>query len=172
MEIVYRRLIAEDAAQYRAIRLESIKAHPESFGSGYETQSKLPKLMFEEALERPYDDRFLIGAFAGEELIGICGFIPFDSNNKDMTHTGEIIQVYVRPAYSGRKVGLSLVSKVVDEAFELRDIGQIVLGVKEDNISANRVYEQAGFVTAVETGNKGYRRMTLRREAGARLKNQ
>ena len=96
MEIAYRRLDRADAAQYRAIRLESMKAHPESFGSGYEQQSKLPKLMFEKALEQPMDDRFLIGAFDQHELIGICGFVPLASFQPELAGVGEIIQVYVR----------------------------------------------------------------------------
>ena len=77
MKISYRKLTANDAVQYRAIRLESLKAHPESFGSTYAEQSRLPKLMFEKALEQPVDARFVIGAFEHDDRPGICDFIPF-----------------------------------------------------------------------------------------------
>ena len=80
MKISYRKLGSAETRQYREIRLESLKLHPESFGSTFEEQSKLPKLMFEKALEQPVDDRFVIGAFDQKVLIGICGFIPSAEN--------------------------------------------------------------------------------------------
>ena len=63
MKLVFRKLDGADTKQTREIRLECLKAHPESFGLVHEEQRKLPKLMFEDALERPVDDRLLIGAF-------------------------------------------------------------------------------------------------------------
>ena len=166
MEITYRKLGPADAAQYRAIRLESIRAHPESFGSGYEAQAKLPKLMFEQALERPYDQRFLIGAFDQDELIGICGFVPKALTNTDLAHTGTIIQMYVRAAYSGRKVGFNLMTAVIAEAFKLGDIEQLVLGVRIGNLSAITVYEQVGFVTDEDAVglDEGFQQMVLFKE--------
>lgn len=165
MKISYRQLVSDDAKEYREIRLESLKTHPESFGSTYEEQSTLPKLMFERALEQPTDERFVIGAFDQKELIGICGFIPFVLD-KDLalSNAGTIIQMYVRATYSGRKIGLTLVNATVREAFKIPDIEQIVLGVKEGNISAIRVYEQAGFKTYnQETDNYDFRIMIIQR---------
>ena len=74
MNISYRKLRSIDSEKYREIRLESLKLHPESFGSGYEEQSVLPKLKFEKSLEEPIDDRFVLGAFDDRGLIGICAF--------------------------------------------------------------------------------------------------
>ncbi len=146
MKISYRKLTANDAAQYRAIRLESLKAYPDSFGSAYAEQSQLPKLMFEKALEQPVDARFVIGAFDRDDLIGICGFIPFmPDGGLDLPHTGTLIQMYVRAAYSGRSIGLGLVNNVIQAACKIPDIEQIFLEVRASNRSAVRVYEQAGF---------------------------
>ena len=165
--ISYRKLEPADARVYRAIRLESLKAHPEAFGAGYEEQRKLPKLMFERAIEEPADERFVIGAYDGEDLIGICGFLPFVSKDfAELEHTGTIIQMYVRAAYRGRKIGLGLTKAVLEEAFRNPEIQQISLGVKEGNVSAQRVYEQAGFrtyrlVSGEETGGEGGRLMIV-----------
>lgn len=146
MTITCRRLEAADSKAYREIRLESLKLHPESFGSGYEAQKKMPKLMFEQALEQPADERFVIGAFDGEALVGIAGFIPFAKDSRAaFRNAGEVIQVYVRPAYRGRKIGLALMDAVVEEGFKIPAIDQIVLGVRQGNLQAIRVYEQAGF---------------------------
>jgi ribosomal protein S18 acetylase RimI-like enzyme len=157
-KITYRKLAADDSKHYREIRLESLKAHPESFGSGYEQQRNLPKLMFEKALEEPVDERFVVGAFDGRELIGIFGFIPFGMDNRQgFRNAGELIQLYVKPAYRGRQIGLGLTNAVVHEAFKLPEIDQLVLGVMEGNWSAIRVYEQAGFrmVDAEGTESEG-----------------
>jgi ribosomal protein S18 acetylase RimI-like enzyme len=155
MNITYRRLEAADSKQYRGIRLESLKAHPESFGSGYEEQKKLPKLMFEQALEQPVDERFVVGSFDGQALIGIAGFIPFAlDNRREFGNAGEIIQMYVKPAYRGRKIGVGLTNAVVDEAFNIPGIEQVVLGVMEGNGSAIRVYEQAGFLKVNTEGTE------------------
>lgn len=147
MKISYRKLEPADAKRYREIRLESLKRHPESFRATFEEQRQLPKLMFEKGLEQPVDDRFVIGAFDQKELIGICGFIPFVSDNQPgFSHSGVIIQMYVKPAYRGRKIGLGLVKAVIQEAFKLSTIDQIVLEVKDGNLSAIRVYQQTGFL--------------------------
>lgn len=154
MKISYRKLGAAEARDYREIRLECLRLHPENFGSTFEEQRKLPKLMFEQALEQPPDERFVIGAFDQQVLIGICGFLPFALDHSDhLGNTGTIIQVYVRSAYRGRNVGLSLVKAVLHEAFKLPGLAQVILGVRKGNISAIRVYEQAGFqVYHPETG--------------------
>jgi RimJ/RimL family protein N-acetyltransferase len=168
MNISYRKLTAVDARHYRAIRLESLKLHPENFGASFEEQSKLPKLMFEKALEQPVDDRFVMGAFDQQTLIGICGFIPFVRDHDDLKNTGVIIQMYVKPAYRGKKIGLGLVSALLDEAFKLSDIEQVILGVVKGNMSAIRVYEQAGLELCNPEGreidmNEDELRMIIRR---------
>ena len=148
MNINYRKLLPSDSKQYREVRLESLKAHPENFGANYEEQKSLPKLKLEEAIEHPVDEIFVIGAFDQEELIGICGFLPFVPKAiLDLTNAGLIIQMYVRPTHRGRKIGLNLTKITVQEAFRVSDFERIVLGVREENISAISVYEQAGFET-------------------------
>jgi ribosomal protein S18 acetylase RimI-like enzyme len=170
MKISYRKLESADAGLYRAIRLESLKLHPDSFGSSYEEQRKLPKLMFEKALESPVDARFVMGAYDQGELIGICGFVPLVADDyQALRPAGTLIQMYVKPAYRGRKIGLGLVKALMHEAFSLPNIEQVVLEVKEGNMGAIRVYEQAGFLTYQADGrpagvNKaGTRTMIIRR---------
>ena len=147
--ISFRKLNASDAKDYREIRLESLKLYPENFGGGrfsYEEQVKLPKLMFERAFEEHMEDRFVIGAFDNDKLIGIFGFAPHISGESQpqLSNAGMIIQVYVKAEYRGRKIGLGLMSVTINEAFKMKGIDQIILGVKKGNISAIRVYEQAG----------------------------
>jgi len=41
MKITYRKLESTDSTQYREIRLESLKDHPNSYSSSYEEQKKV-----------------------------------------------------------------------------------------------------------------------------------
>lgn len=148
-KISFRKLIASDAKDYREIRLESLKLYPENFGGGrfsYEEQVKLPKLMFERAFEEKMEDRFVIGAFDNDKLIGICGLAPHipEEGQPQLRNAGMIIQVYVKAEYRGRKIGLGLMNVTIEEAFKMKRIDQILLGVKKGNTSAIRVYKQAG----------------------------
>ena len=52
MEVRCKVLKSEDSLKYREVRLESLRLHPECFGSGYEAQSKMPKLYFEGLIEK------------------------------------------------------------------------------------------------------------------------
>ncbi len=51
MDVHCKILESKDSLKYRALRLESLRLHPECFGSGYEAQSKMPKLYFEGLIE-------------------------------------------------------------------------------------------------------------------------
>lgn len=146
MNLTYRKLTAADSIAYREIRLESLKLHPESFGTSFEEQKDLPQLRFQKTLEEPETAKFLIGAFDQGGLIGICGFVPFLlDENIQLDKVGTIVQMYVKASHRGHKVGLNLINAVVEEALKQKDIEQIILEVWDENISAIRVYEQAGF---------------------------
>jgi RimJ/RimL family protein N-acetyltransferase len=143
--ITYRVLYPADASAYRALRLEALQNNPNGFGTTYEEESIKPKLAFENYIEQQTPGKFIAGAFDGETLMGICGFAGDDT--KRNRHKGTIIQMYVRPAYSGRRIGLALLQATMNAAFALPGVEQLVLGVVTANIRAVKVYEQAGFET-------------------------
>jgi len=143
MAIHYRKLLPPDTTQYRAIRLEALKLFPESFGSDYESEAAKPKLGFEINIEQQLPDAFIVGAFDDDKLFGICGFVR--ELRPKTKHRGLIIQMYIQPAYQGRKRGLHLLQATMAEAFKIPEVDQIVLGVISHNISALKTYRQAGF---------------------------
>ena len=143
MNIHYRKLLPSDVKQYREVRLEALKLFPESFGSDYESEAAKPKLHMEISIEEGGADTFMMGAFDAEKLIGLCGFTR-DLRPK-VQHRGLIIQMYILPAYQGKKLGLQLLQATTAEAFKIPEVEQIVLGVITHNISAIKTYEQAGF---------------------------
>jgi RimJ/RimL family protein N-acetyltransferase len=149
MTITYRKLLPVHAKQYRELRLESLKLYPDFFGSSFEEQSKLPELRLERSIKQQDANTFAIGAFAEDSLIdisgliGICGFVAH--NDYGLDQTGTLIQMYVKEAFGGQKIGLGLTKAILSGAFTLANINHIILGVHPHNSKAIRVYEQAGF---------------------------
>ena len=64
---------------------------------------------------------------------------------------------------------INLTKAVICEVFNSSDINQIVLGVREGNIPATQVYEQAGFETyhskkeGINSNHDGFQMMTIYR---------
>lgn len=139
----YRKLTPSDTQAYRAIRLECLKNFPNNFSSTFEDESAKPKLAFENYIKEQGTDKFMMGAFDGEKLMGICGF--FQEQQNKTRHIGSIIQMYVQASYAGRGIGLALLQATMEEAFKNPEIEQLMLGVITTNKSANRIYEKAGF---------------------------
>lgn len=143
MNTFYSKLTPSDTEAYRAIRLECLKNHPGNFSSTFEDESKKSKLAFEEYIAQNSPGAFMMGAFDNEKLIGICGF--FREQKVKCRHIGEIVQMYVQPGYSGMGIGYDLLISTVKESFKIPGIEQLTLGVVASNISANKIYEKAGF---------------------------
>lgn len=139
MDVNYRVLGKGDSLQYRALRLDSLKLHPECFGAGYEAQCKLPKLYFEKLIESNSQESVMIGALVNNDLVGLCGLTP----TKD-GRSLEVIQMYVSSKYRG----MSLAQKMLSYAkyhLENREENTLILTVYNDNNAAIKVYEKSGF---------------------------
>ena len=143
MNIHYRKLLPADSKSYREIRLDALQRFPENFGSSYEAESLKPKLAFEIVIEQQTGNNFIIGAFDGDKLIGICGFAQ--ENGPKIQHRGLIIQMYIQPDYQGKKLGQQLLQATIGAAFKIPEVEQLALGVISHNRSAAKIYEQAGF---------------------------
>lgn len=143
MNSTIRKLQPADRPAYRQVRLDCLREFPGSFGSSYEEEREKPELHFEARIEAQTDNEFMMGVFDGEALVGICGFIR-DSRAKTR-HRGELVQVYVRPAYAGQGLGRQLLLATIAEAFEDPSLEQIQLGVIVGNAAASRLYEGLGF---------------------------
>jgi ribosomal protein S18 acetylase RimI-like enzyme len=58
---------------------------------------------------------------------------------------GNIYQMYVKPKYSGQKIGYQLLLKTIEEIHKLDNDIEIYLEVKINNIRAKKLYEKIGF---------------------------
>lgn len=143
MKINFRKIRPSEKKLYRAIRLESLKNHPNAFGSTYEEQVNRKELSFEKHIEEQSKNRFIIGAFDKRKIVGICGI--YQNTHAFTLHRAFIVQMYVKPEYSGNKIGLNLLKTITEESLKIPEVEKIELEVFTDMIAANKVYEQAGY---------------------------
>ena len=137
MDIKVRRLTEDDAEIFRAIRLEALELHPETFQATYESAADLHLDAFRQRL-RQYA---LFGGFMGGKLRGFVGFYPL--KNPKISHKGIMWGMYVEEEARGTGLAEAMVETVLDYA---RDkVEQIILSVLADNERAKRFYEKMGF---------------------------
>ncbi|RYE52582.1 MAG: GNAT family N-acetyltransferase [Sphingobacteriales bacterium] len=149
--MLYRLLTREESSEYRKIRLESLKLFPENFRANYDEMILKPKLLFEQFIEEENERCFVVGAFEFERLIGIISFS--DTNEYKLLNTGTFIQMYIKPDYQGKGLGLALTKSALQKALAVKDIHSVVLEVKAPNLSATTTYQRAGF-TILELPDK------------------
>src|SRR5260221_10367217 len=109
-DMAMRRLEASDAELYRAIRLESLRLHPEAYGSAYETEEVRSLSAFAERLTKTH----VLGGFEQDDLLGIAGF--FAEEGPKNQHKGHVWGVYVRQPARGKGVGRRLCECVIEIA--------------------------------------------------------
>ena len=138
MVINCRVLESDDVPSYRDIRLESLKLHPEAYGSNYDTERKKSELFFENQIKNQSSENLMIGAFHHSMLVGLCGLITIENDQFS------IVQMYVKSAYKGQGIGQALLSKAKSLLLQYQRSG-LVLTVYEHNKQALNSYIQAGF---------------------------
>jgi ribosomal protein S18 acetylase RimI-like enzyme len=133
-----RRLRSDDAASFKAIRLEALTANPELLRSTFELEDKLDVTWFAGRLE----DAHIVGAFRDGELVGTAGFAI--QQGAPNAHKGRLFGMYVRPSSRNLGIGRLLLSALLDVAREHVEL--IQLSVVSENRPARRLYESAGFL--------------------------
>lgn len=139
MGVSVRRLTGDDVTDYRRIRLQALRDHPDAFAASYETTAARSDAELVALLHK----LIFFGAFDGNELSGI---VAFDQSTGDKErHRGWLLQMYVAPSLRGTGAGLRLIETLCDYA--RGRVLQIHLGVASHNEAAKRLYAKAGFVT-------------------------
>ena len=140
-EIFFRQLVLEDLAAYRRIRIECLEHYPHNFGTTPAEEINSKTLKLDKAITQPDNCNFAIGVFnAHQKLIGICGFLA--ETREKTKHRGEVVQMFVDPAYKGQGIGKALLQQVTEKAFSSGLIEQIIL-------SAVFTLKSAGTITPV-----------------------
>lgn len=133
-----RRLETSDVANYRELRLESLRCHPEAFSSSWEYEADKPGSWWAERLET---NTVFGGWVNGSPLVGAAGLRV--QNRVKLQHKGVLWGMYVRPEARGKGLAAALVQQVVEHARTL--VEEVCLTVVASNAAAIRLYGAAGF---------------------------
>ena len=148
-DVTIRRLRSDDAALFKAIRLEALKTNPELLRSTFEAENKLEVAWFAGRLE----DATIMGAFRNGELVGTAGFSI--QQGQPNAHKSRLFGMYVQPSARNLGIGRLVLSAVLDVARE--NVELIQLSVVRENRPARRLYESVGFLEfGVETRASKY----------------
>lgn len=132
-----------DAAIYREIRLEALKANPEAFSSSYTEEKDYPLENFENRLN--FGHFFTFGAFVENKLTGVVTLI-LETRSKTK-HRANIVAMYVSPELRRSGIGRRLMTEAIKKANEINEIEQIYLTVTSSNEPAKNLYQSLGFKT-------------------------
>jgi ribosomal protein S18 acetylase RimI-like enzyme len=141
-----RKLEATEVELFRDIRIESTRLHPEAFCDcpeemqGYSEQ-KLHD--FADPSEN-FPQKFILGAFENEQLLGVVGFFREESIKE--RHRGYVWSVYTRPEARGKGVSRALMEALITEARKIDGIEFLVLDVSTTQQPAKNLYLSLGFV--------------------------
>jgi RimJ/RimL family protein N-acetyltransferase len=150
-----RRLETSDVPNYRELRLESLKGHPEAFGSSWEYEAAKPSSWWAELVET---NTVFGGWVNSSPLVGVACLRIHDAIK--LRHKGVLWGMYVRPDARGTGLAVALVQQVVEHARPL--IEHVCTSVVASNAAARRLYGKAGFKEyglerrALKLGNEYY----------------
>lgn len=136
-----RRLTADDAAAYRALRLRGLREHPDAFTSSHEEDATLP---LETSVKRlRADTQTFWGAF--DEAGSLAGIVGLERNLRAKNrHKAMVVGMYVAPEAAGRGAGRALLQALLGTA-RAEELELLVLTVTEGNGPAAALYERCGF---------------------------
>lgn len=131
-----------DAAAFRGLRLEALKNHPESFGSGFTDYEDKPDEYWSERLNFNPNEQAIYFAEHSSAMVGMCGI--HRSLAPKLQHSATIFGVYVRPQWRGQKISQRMIEACLQWA-SLRGIIIAKLAVVTENQAAIKSYSAMGF---------------------------
>lgn len=144
--VLIRELGPNDFAEFYRVRLDGLQRHSSSFWESADEFSAKPK---EEHLKRLAEnleatDRFLLGAFSGDELLGMVG-CSRESGVKGY-HRGTIWGMYVMTEQQGMGLGRKLMDAAIEKARKIDGLEVLFLFAAQSTYAV-KLYESCGFAT-------------------------
>lgn len=147
--MIVRKLVKNDAVDYRKIRLEALYNNPDSFGTTYHEEAIKTIDEFRERIPEG-NNNFILGCYENQELIGIVAF--HQEERIKLRHKAYIRSMYVKQQYRVRGIGKLLLGKLIETAKAINEIEILLLDVIVNNVSAEQLYLSFGFkVYGIET---------------------
>ena len=138
-----RLLDPQDAKEFVRLRLEALTREPLAFGRSPDDPFPWPHDSTPAQLRPVPEGNFLMGAFAGRQMMGQAGFLRLAGRKE--RHKGRIWGVYVTPAARGRGAAKAMLTAVLDRARSVPGLEQVSLSVAVTQKTARSLYDAMGF---------------------------
>jgi RimJ/RimL family protein N-acetyltransferase len=138
--VTIRPLSAADAQAYRGLRLAALAETPEAFGASHDEEAARPLAAFAERISPP-PPSCVFGAFAGERLIGIAGFLV--GTAEKTRHRSTLWGVHLARDQRGRGLSKDLIAAVIGHAEQ--HVLVLQARVVTTNLAARALYARLGF---------------------------
>jgi ribosomal protein S18 acetylase RimI-like enzyme len=143
-EYTIRPLTEADAGRYWPLRLRALREEVEAFGSSYEEMyDRTEDVVIARLREQTSGNSFVLGAFLGDELVGIVAFGR--ETALKMRHKANVYQVYVAPEARGLGAGRQLMETLLARARQTPGVEQVLLSVSTTQQAARALYVALGF---------------------------
>jgi ribosomal protein S18 acetylase RimI-like enzyme len=139
--MIIRKLLPQDAEEYKKLRLEALQNKPEAFASSYEEECGNPADFYAKRFASVISAEF--GAFEKGTMAGTAALIK--ETKLKLKHRAIIAAVYVKPEYRGRGAARKLIEASLAEASGDHNIEQVTLSVESGNEPAKSLYASFGF---------------------------
>jgi len=138
-----RRLEKGDAAAWWRMRLESLKEEPYAFSGSVAEHLQLSIESVGERLANPPQGAIDLGAFAGDELVGMVVFVRVPGEKQH--HKGRISAIYVSAAQRGKGTARALLARLLEMVRRDPSLEQILVSVSASQAAACALYRSLGF---------------------------
>lgn len=136
-----RKISVKRFEEYKNLRLNALKNHPESFSASYEEEANYSDEVFKERLSNP--EHMTLGAFVDNQLVGMVKLVTY--GRRKVKENGMIVSLFVLPEYRKQGIANKLIHRIIEKAKE-KKVKNLFAHVTSTNYIAVNMFTRHKFV--------------------------